>query len=287
MDQFDTLTITDFRSVKGSITVPLSAPIVLIHGQNGAGKTSVLSALELALTGDIAAMRRADEDFIDHLVHQGAKRATVRLSASALTTGKGDLLGVANIEGGKIIGSAILNGHQAQFFAERCYLAQSTLGRLLEIYQHADPQQVSPLTRFVKDLLGLDYLEALIEGLRDATDIRRTKNLVPEFRAADDRCKTLRRNRDAADQLVVQQSATTSQERQTFTNLIGSLPTEILGHAPPIDDLAAIQKILEIAVEEPRLVVLARHRRDLDSIEKAWSELPEDLPAADRVTAEN
>ena len=41
------ITVTNFRSIKGSVTVPLDAPVVLIHGQNGTGKTSLLSAIEL------------------------------------------------------------------------------------------------------------------------------------------------------------------------------------------------------------------------------------------------
>ena len=39
------ITVTNFRSIKGSVTVPLDAPVVLIHGQNGAGKTSILARL--------------------------------------------------------------------------------------------------------------------------------------------------------------------------------------------------------------------------------------------------
>ena len=57
------LSISDFRSLVGPVTVPLDAPIVLIHGPNGSGKTSILSALELALTGDIPSMRRDDQHF--------------------------------------------------------------------------------------------------------------------------------------------------------------------------------------------------------------------------------
>lgn len=33
------ITITDFRSINGQVTIPLDAPIVLIHGVNGAGKS--------------------------------------------------------------------------------------------------------------------------------------------------------------------------------------------------------------------------------------------------------
>jgi len=54
------ITIKDFRSINGSITVPLDAPIVLIHGVNGAGKSSVLSALELALTGRVESLSRSE-----------------------------------------------------------------------------------------------------------------------------------------------------------------------------------------------------------------------------------
>jgi exonuclease SbcC len=47
------ITITNFRSIKGTINIPLDAPVVLIHGQNGTGKTSILSAIELALTREV------------------------------------------------------------------------------------------------------------------------------------------------------------------------------------------------------------------------------------------
>lgn len=49
-----TLVIENFRSVRGKIVVPLDAQVVLVHGSNGMGKTSVFSAIELALTGKIA-----------------------------------------------------------------------------------------------------------------------------------------------------------------------------------------------------------------------------------------
>ena len=82
---------------------------------------------------------------------------------------------------GTIEGSSIFEGDIARFFSERCYLAQSTLGRLLEIYQNAKPREDLPLTRFVKDLLGLDQLDALIEGLHPVGDIRNIRRLAPEY----------------------------------------------------------------------------------------------------------
>lgn len=285
MEHIDTLTITDFRSIKGSITIPLSAPIILIHGPNGGGKTSVLSALELALTGDIAAMRRADVKFCNYLVHQGAKYSTVKLSGPDLAEDT-DRPGIVHVKDSAIIGERLLQGHLAQFFAERCYLAQSTLGRLLEIYQHADPQKDSPLTRFVKDLLGLDYLDALIEGLHDAEDIRRTKNLVSEFRAAEERRKTLKKDSADAKHTAMQQIAAASLEREAFNELIISLAEEIRGHAPPVHDLAEMQAILERTTEDTPLVLLAQRRRELVSIQQTWSSLPSDFSATDRSAAE-
>ena len=56
------VSISNFRSINGTITVPLNAPVILVHGPNGAGKTSVLSAIELALTGEILDMQRTDAE---------------------------------------------------------------------------------------------------------------------------------------------------------------------------------------------------------------------------------
>ena len=99
ISEIDRLTVTNFRSVNGSIWIPLDAPIILIHGPNGAGKTSVLSALELGLTGDVAALRRDDPTFLNHLVHQGAAGATVKLTGPGLV-GEAGTPGVLTVAGG-------------------------------------------------------------------------------------------------------------------------------------------------------------------------------------------
>ena len=165
-----TVTISNFRSIRDTIVIPLDAPVVLLHGVNGAGKTSVLSALELALTGEVAELRRTDRE---HLVHWGAEAAAVELMTADGTVGYH--IGRSGLEG-----SPLLGPDDARFFTERCYLAQRTLGQLLEIYESAEGQGDSPLTRFVKDLLGLDELEALIDGLEPVKDKRLVKGLVPE-----------------------------------------------------------------------------------------------------------
>lgn len=286
INDLETLTITNFRSIRGTISVPLAAPIVLIHGSNGAGKTSVLSALELAMTGDVVTMRREDNDFLNYLVHEGTERAEVTLSGGKADSRGRNRPGAMAVIDGQITGRALLDRSQAEFFAERCYLAQSVLSRLLEIYQHADPHSDSPLTRFVKDLLGLDQLDALVDGLHDAGDIRRTRNLVPEFRAAEERCKTLRGECVAIETERDRHIKATADQRKAFVDLIATLPPEVVGSDPPLADWAEMKFLLERAREDPALVLLAQHRRELASIRGTWTSLPKDASATERVEAE-
>jgi DNA repair exonuclease SbcCD ATPase subunit len=74
------ISLTNFRSIRGTISIPLDASIVLIHGQNGAGKTSLLSGIELALTGGVPSLQRLDEDYFSHLVHKDATSASITVS---------------------------------------------------------------------------------------------------------------------------------------------------------------------------------------------------------------
>lgn len=177
------LIVTNFRSIRGTVCIPLNAPIILVHGPNGAGKTSIATALELALTGDVAALRRSDDNVQAHLVNRHAEMAEINLKVS------GDLRPETkmSIRKGVIAGQPLLGRHQATFYSDRCYLSQSTLGRLLDIYQSPasrDPTN-TPLTNFVKSLLGLDQLESLIDGLHAAGDKRRMAKLSSDFDRAD------------------------------------------------------------------------------------------------------
>ncbi len=187
------ISIADFRRLEGHRTLPLDAPIVLLHGSNGTGKTSVLSALELALTGEIRSMRRHDPRYTAHLPFHGQDFATLRatvsdrLSASARPE-------TMTVGGSRIEGSPALGVEAARFYAERCYLDQVSLGQLLELYQYREGKEESALTRFVNELLGLEQLDALWTGLSDSTDLRRLRKLseplaegeVEAQRAADD-----------------------------------------------------------------------------------------------------
>ena len=82
--RLQSVTITDFRSIRGTVTAPLDAPVVLVYGPNRVGKTSILSAIELALTGEIPSLARVEPDYLSHLVHKEAQQAKVSLSASGL-----------------------------------------------------------------------------------------------------------------------------------------------------------------------------------------------------------
>ncbi len=193
--RINSLTVRDFRSIRGDITVPMNAPIILIHGKNGAGKTSLLSGMELALTGELASLDRIDPNLRKHLVNKGRDHAFVSASVcaadGAITTGEFRV----NSFGPK--GSAVLDRNLARHFSERCYLAQSTLGRLLEIYQPKDvAAAASPLTRFVKELLGLDALDALIDGLYDAGDVRRLRGRANMYWEVRDRLPIVQKEMD-------------------------------------------------------------------------------------------
>ncbi|TIT96293.1 MAG: hypothetical protein E5W55_11435, partial [Mesorhizobium sp.] len=175
--QLQSITLTDFRSIKGTISVPLDAPIVLVHGQNGAGKTSLLSGIELALTGGVPSLERVDPDYASHLVHKDAKSARIWINTDGLPRNEAEI----NVGTDGISGAALLAADLARFYSERCFLAQSSLGRLLELYQDSPKRTDSALTKFVKDLLGLDHFDAIIDGLHDAGDVRRLRSGVPAY----------------------------------------------------------------------------------------------------------
>lgn len=241
--RLDAIQITNFRSVRGTVSVPLDAPVVLLHGTNGAGKSTVMSAIELALTGNVSGIAEADRE---HLVHYGEEEATVELVSSS---GQQTL----RLRGGELSGEPLLAADDARLFAERCYLQQRTLTSLLEIYQ-GDGSAESQLTRFVNELLGLDELDALMKGTHQLTDKRRLRKLLPEFAA-------LESERDAA--------ATELQELRQRREKLTSARTgpaarvrEILGElgavSVPAEDVEAL--LTQQSSEAELVELTARHR---------------------------
>lgn len=66
-----------------AVEVRATAPIVLVCGKNGAGKSSVSNAVRMALTGDTSARGITLKKELGGLVHDGAKTGEVELRCAA------------------------------------------------------------------------------------------------------------------------------------------------------------------------------------------------------------
>lgn len=241
------ISISDFRRLAGHRTLPLDAPIVLMHGANGTGKTSILAALEMGLTGQIRSMRRQDPRYTAYLPHIGQDFATIRVELAEKYAANRDA-GPLTVGGSRIEGPAALNETAAAFFSERCYLDQVSLGQLLELYQYSEGKEESALSRFVNELLGLEQLDALRAGLDYAGDLRRLKNLSELLDAAS---KAADR---AADVLSTQTTAlqkTQSDLTQAKNDLLIALGE--LGLQPPTEDDQALRELTAATMQAQHL----------------------------------
>src|SRR5437588_5293498 len=110
LPELDTISMTDFRSVRGMVSVPLDAHIVLLHGANGAGKSTLMSAIELALTGTVSDLDPEDRR---HLVHRGSDLAAIELSSAGATNT------LTLRHDGEVSGEPLLPLEESRFLAER------------------------------------------------------------------------------------------------------------------------------------------------------------------------
>ncbi|MHA7275549.1 AAA family ATPase [Arthrobacter sp. Hz1] len=222
------LMVSDFRRIEGTRVLPFDAPVVLIHGPNGTGKTSVLSALELALTGSVRSMERQDDRYMAHLPFLGQAYATVRADvAEYLQAG---LPGVPMTVGGsRIDGPCALSDKVAQFYSERCYLDQASLGRLLEFYQTRVGNEESALAKFVSELLGLEKLDALRDGLSDANDLRLLKKLAAGIEDAAAKAKQAGVELGRESEILSQAKTELSQARAATREVVAAVIPEVTG----------------------------------------------------------
>lgn len=258
--------IKDFRSINGQINVPLDAPIVLIHGVNGAGKSSVLSAIELALTGSAAGLAQGKASDTRHLVHRGCEKAEVSLRWN---NGAADVATQIEVDAnGAVSGEPALTRGDRRTFVERCYLSQSTVGRLLDIYQHSESGD-SPLTRFVKDLLGLDKLESLIDGLFHAGDRRRLRSLIPLLADVESEEGRLRRRLAlASDSAKTTAQATEELRHALLLALEGLQPSEGTGDMSGLPPARLIQTDFQSVENADITDSLEGLRQDLQALQK-------------------
>lgn len=205
------LSIQNFRSMRGSVVIPLDAQVVLVHGTNGMGKTSVMSAIELGLTGSIAHLEDQSKyhDFFTHIDTAGGSIQLAVEGRNGRSTGAGQVTFAPN----SFKATPALNDADASFFAERCYLPQAVLGRLLDIYDQKKSTN-SRLTEFVKELLRLDALDALVDGLDHAFNVTRIRKLAPVYKQLEEARELLdkqlereRSNVDSAEQATTQRIA--------------------------------------------------------------------------------
>jgi DNA repair protein SbcC/Rad50 len=207
------LDIKNFRSIRGQVHAPLDAKVVVVHGENGAGKTSLLSAMELALTGRVQFLESVDPGYEKQLLHRSATEGSVLLKTLAGTSEQ-SFRAILNAAGAQSI--TALDAQRAAFFRERVFLPQLLLGQLLQIYQDAGSDAASPLAQFVSRLFGLDQLDAIEAGLKPFADVRNVRKNVDGWLTAENEKARL-------DRLLVDQRKTHAdldgQVRATFGEL--------------------------------------------------------------------
>ncbi|MBI5759109.1 MAG: AAA family ATPase, partial [Planctomycetales bacterium] len=184
IDRLLSLELKNFRGYRDPVKVPLDADVVLIHGPNGCGKSSLLQALEFAVTGDVTDLSPFEDSYPRCLQNVGVKsppRVTLRYRSERGDEVEQSASKPAAVEGQK------MSKRDTAFFGDRCYLSQARLGRLLELYQAVDKDHPeAPLVTFIRELLGLNYLEHLTAGLDEIGLITRVRKNLPALQHLED-----------------------------------------------------------------------------------------------------
>ncbi|UTV30265.1 AAA family ATPase [Photobacterium atrarenae] len=178
--KFLSVTIRNFRGIPRELTIPLDAPLTVIHAANGTGKSTVCYALEWLLTGKVEDLANTS----DFACQWGQGETSV--SATCLIGGepheltrKGNSIWIS--ENGakkkKIKGADLLNlltpvsvsgrSSQAISKAKRGWLRNSrwlysnSLSLLIDNNKAEERQQI------FADILGLGHLTSTLRDLRD------------------------------------------------------------------------------------------------------------------------
>lgn len=266
------LSIQNFRSMRGSVVIPLDAQVVLVHGTNGMGKTSVMSAIELGLTGSIAHLEDQSK-YHDFLTHIDTARGSIQLAVEGMN-GRSTGAGQVTFAQGSFDATRALNVADAGFFAERCYLPQAVLGRLLDIYDQKKATN-SRLTEFVKELLRLDALDALVDGLDHAFNVTRIRKLAPVY-------KQLEEARDLLNQQLERERLSVEIARQATTQRISRL-NELLAVLDPT--AVPVGAGLDVAALRARVGDRNRDQAELASVTQQGSEVSSLLSRLEQTSA--
>ena len=173
--------LANFRRISGSHRLPLDSDIVVIYGPNGSGKTSIIQAIEYAITGSVGDLRESTD--YERVLQNQFSPDPMRVSLTCLND-KGEQLVLQPPDGEGELRRQPELAEVRRYFAERGYLSQHQLTRLLESYQTCGPagdDQV--LVQFIQRLLQLDELMNLSDGLFISLDRRRLRK---KLRALED-----------------------------------------------------------------------------------------------------
>lgn len=278
-----TLVVDNFRSLKGQVVVPLDAQVVLIHGTNGMGKTSVLAALELALTGKVDHLSKDGEAYRSYLTNLGAEKGSARITTTEPLNLGGRIDGQVAFSDDSFDPTPLLDASAARFFADRCFLPKATLGRLLELYNDQKTGTTSPLTQFVKDILGLDPLDALVDGLPAAFHVTRIRNRVPEYRRLEILQRSVTEELQRGAQSIRTAQDKTAENLRLATELIAGLGYD---PEPPLMTVEQVGAVLENVrssqSETEALGALERTRSEMKSAASSWQSLPANAALRDQ-----
>lgn len=257
------LSIQNFRSIRGSVVIPLDAQVVLIHGTNGMGKTSVMSAIELGLTGSIAHLEDQSKyhDFLTHIDTTGGSIQLALEGMNGHSTGAGQISFAQNA----FNATPALNGADASFFAERCYLPQAVLGRLLDIYDQKKNTN-SRLTEFVKELLRLDALDALVDGLDHAFNVTRIRKLAPVYRQLEDARELLDKQLERERLNVESAAQATTQRIVRLNDLLAALDSTAEPVGADFDVAALLAKVGDRDKDQVELASATQQSSEVNSL---------------------
>lgn len=257
------LSIQNFRSIRGSVVIPLDAQVVLVHGTNGMGKTSVMSAIELGLTGSIAHLDEKSK-YHDFLTHIDTEGGSIRLSLEGMN-GRSTGAGLVTLAPAAFNATQALNDADASFFAERCHLPQAVLGRLLDIYDHKKTAN-SRLTEFVKELLRLDSLDALVDGLDHAFNVTRIRKLAPAYRQLEDAREMLDRQLERERFNAGSATQATTQRIARLNDLLSALDPTTVPVRAGFDVSALLARVGDRGKDQIELASVTQQSSEVNSL---------------------